>query len=191
MRKLKLQVQISLDGFIAGPNGEMDWLTLDWGDDLKQYVQALTEPVDCIVLGRKLAQGFIPHWAGVAADTEAPEHAAGQKFTATPKVVFSHTLTAAEWPATTLATGELATEIRQLKAQPGQDMIAYGGASFVASLVRHNLIDEYHLFVNPVALGRGLAIFAGLDTPQQLQLVRATSFACGITALHYKPARPE
>jgi dihydrofolate reductase len=63
MRKLKLQVQMTVDGFIAGPNGEMDWLTFNWDNELKEYVGALTEPVDSIVLGRKLAQGFIPHWA--------------------------------------------------------------------------------------------------------------------------------
>ncbi|MGV0028282.1 dihydrofolate reductase family protein [Phormidesmis priestleyi] len=63
MRKLKLQVQLSIDGFISGSNGEMDWMTLSWDDDLKQYVSEITDPVDCIVLGRKLAEGFIPHWA--------------------------------------------------------------------------------------------------------------------------------
>ena len=80
MRKLKLQVQISVDGFIAGPHGEMDWMTFDWDEAISQYVQAITDPVDCIVLGRKLAEGFIPHWAAVAADADHPELAAGQKF---------------------------------------------------------------------------------------------------------------
>ena len=63
MRKLKLQVQLTVDGYIAGPNGEMDWMVWYWDNELKQYVEEITEPVDCIVLGRKLAQGFIPHWA--------------------------------------------------------------------------------------------------------------------------------
>lgn len=92
MRKLKLQVQMSVDGFIAGPNGEMDWMTFNWDDELKDYVTAITEPVDCIVLGRKLAEGFIPHWAGVAADADNLEAAAGQKFSGIPKVVFTRTL---------------------------------------------------------------------------------------------------
>ncbi|WP_262922974.1 dihydrofolate reductase family protein [Hymenobacter cellulosilyticus] len=105
MRKLKLQVQITVDGFIGGPNGEMDWMTFNWDEALLGYVQALTDPVDCIVLGRKLAEGFIPHWAGVAANPEAPDYAAGQKFTATPKVVFSRTLRESPWANTILATG--------------------------------------------------------------------------------------
>ena len=185
MRKLKLQVQMTVDGFIAGPNGEMDFGVWDWDDALKQYVTDLTEPVDCIVLGRKLAAGFIPHWAGVAADPAHPEHTAGIKFTTTPKVVFTKTLDQAPWENTVLATGDLVDEITALKAQPGQDIIAYGGASFVASLIRHGLIDEYYLFVNPAAIGRGLAIFSELDGKQELTLVDATPFACGIVVLHY------
>ncbi|MCC3156571.1 dihydrofolate reductase family protein [Hymenobacter sp. 15J16-1T3B] len=189
MRKLKLQVQMSVDGFIGGPNGEMDWLTCPWDEVLEQYVTDLTAPVDCIVLGRKLAQGFIPHWAAVAADATNPDAAAGRKFTDTPKVVFTRTLTESEWPNTVLARGELAAEITRLKQQPGGDIIAYGGAAFVSSLIHHGLVDEYHLFVNPVAIGRGLAIFHELPATQALTLVRSTAVACGIVVQHYEPKR--
>ncbi|TGD81643.1 dihydrofolate reductase family protein [Hymenobacter wooponensis] len=189
MRKLKLQVQMTVDGFIAGPNGEMDWMTFNWDDKLKDYVTQLTNSADCIVLGRKLAEGFIPHWAAVATDPSNPDVAAGQKFTDTPKVVFTKTLQQAEWANTTLATADLTDEIRQLKAQPGQDIIAYGGASFVSSLIKHNLIDEYHLFINPAALGRGLPIFTGLGGTQHLTLVHATAFECGIVVQQYVPKR--
>jgi dihydrofolate reductase len=187
MRKLKLQVQMTVDGFIAGPNGEMDFGVWDWDDALKQYVTDLTEPVDCIVLGRHLAEGFIPHWAAVAADATHPEHSAGRKFTDTPKVVFSSTLEKPVWENTALATGDLVAEINALKAQPGRDIIVYGGASFVASLVKHNLIDEYHLFVNPAAIGQGKSIFSELQGRLTLTLVKATPFACGIVVLHYAP----
>ena len=105
MRKLTLQVQLSLDGLIAGPTGEMDWMTFHWDDALKEYVQELTEPVDCIILGRKLAEGFIPHWAGVAANPDDPEVAAGKKFTDTPKVVFTKTLEQSPWMRIRLANG--------------------------------------------------------------------------------------
>ena len=175
----------TVDGFIAGPNGEIDFGVWDWDDAVKQYVTTLTEPVDCIVLGSKLAAGFIPHWAGVAADPAHPEHTAGIKFTTTPKVVFTKTLDQSAWENTVLATGDLVNEITALKAQPGQDIIAYGGATFVALLIRHGLIDEYYLFVNPAAIGRGLAIFSELDDKQELTLVDATPFACGIVVLHY------
>ena len=189
MRKLKLQVQISVDGFIGGPNGEMDWLVCPWDQELEAYVTALTEPVDTIVLGRKLAEGFIPYWATVAADADNPEVEAGRKFTDTPKVVFSRTLTESAWANTTLATTELAEAIRQLKQQPGGDIMAYGGARFVAALIAHDLIDEYYLLVNPVAIGRGLPIFDQLAGQQALQLVEARSFPCGIVVQHYHPRR--
>jgi dihydrofolate reductase len=186
MRKLKLQVQMTIDGFIGGPAGEMDWLTFAWDDALISYVAALTESVDSIVLGRRLAEGFIPHWAGVATDPNSLERAAGRKFTDTPKVVFTCTLTRSPWPNTVLATGELTEEITRLKQQPGHDLIAYGGATFVSSLIQADLIDEFHLFVNPVAIGRGLPIFTGLTQPQNLTLVKSTAFACGIVVLHYE-----
>ena len=186
MRKLKLQVQMSIDGFIAGPNGEMDDMVWDWDDALKQYVDSITEPVDCIVLGRKLAQGFIPYWASVAENPDHPEFAAGKKFTETDKVVFTRTLDRSEWPDTVLAKNDIVDEINTLKRQEGKDMIAYGGASFVSSLIRHDLIDEYHLFVNPVVLGKGMPIFAGLEIPRKYALDAARPFPCGIVLLMYR-----
>lgn len=162
MRKLKLQVQMTVDGYIAGPNGEMDFMAWNWDNELKRYVDALTEPVDCIILGRKLAEGFIPHWAAVAANPSDPEFAAGKKFTDTPKVVFTKTLEQSAWNNTVLAKGDLADEITRLKTQDGKDIIAYGGAAFVSALIKHGLIDEFHLFINPVAIGNGMAIFKEL-----------------------------
>ncbi|MFZ1396651.1 MAG: dihydrofolate reductase family protein [Candidatus Promineifilaceae bacterium] len=189
MRKLKLQVQMSVDGFIAGPNGEMDWIHFDWDDALKEYVTNLTESSGLIVLGRNLAQGFIPHWAAVAQNPAHEEYAAGIKFTETPKVVFSRTLAEAEWENTVLAKGDLRAEITKLKNQDGPDIIAYGGATFVSDLIAHNLIDAYHLFVNPTAIGSGMPIFQNLTSKQDLNLVKAVPFACGIVVLHYEPNR--
>lgn len=188
MRKLKLQVQMSIDGFIAGPQGEMDGMTFNWDDELKQYVTDLTEPVDCIVLGRRLAEGFIPHWAAVAADPQNPERMAGKKFTDTPKVVFTKTLDNSGWDNTVLAKGDLVDEITKLKEQDGKDIIAYGGAAFVSALIKHDLIDELHLFVNPVALGNGMAIFKELDEKRKFVLETSSAFSCGIVLIKYRKA---
>ena len=187
MRKLKLQVQMTVDGYIAGLNGEMDFMVWNWDDELKQYVDDITEPVDCIILGRKLAEGFIPYWAEVAADPDNPEFTAGKKFTDTPKVVFSQTLNRSAWDNTILAKGDLVDEVTQLKKQDGKDLIAYGGATLVSALIKHGLIDEYHLFINPTAIGNGMTIFKELDRKQNLTLVKSTSFDCGIVVLNYKP----
>ncbi len=189
MRKLKLQVQMSVDGYIAGLNDEMDWMVWDWDDELNQYVNELSDPVDCIILGRKLAEGFIPHWAAVAANPDNPEFMAGKKFSDTHKVVFTKTLAKSEWEHTVLAKGDLVDETTKLKKQEGKDIIAYGGANFVSALIKHGLIDEFHLFINPTAIGNGMPIFKELGSRQDLRLIKATSFDCGIVVLHYEPKR--
>jgi dihydrofolate reductase len=189
MRKLKLQVQMTVDGYIAGQNGEMDWMTSNWDDELKKYVKEITEPVDCIILGRKLAEGFIPYWAAVAANPDDPEFTAGKKFTDTQKVVFTKTLDKSNWDNTVLAKGDLFDEITKLKKKDGEDIIAYGGATFVSALIKQWLIDEFHLFINPTAIGRGMTIFKELDNKQNLAFKKSSAFACGIVILCYEPIR--
>ena len=184
MRKLKLQMQVTLDGYVAGPNRELDWVTFDWDDQLNQYVTALTETVDCMLLGRKLAEGFIPHWAALP---ENEDTASIQEMNDTAKVVFTGTLETSNWANTVLATGSLVDEVSRLKQQPGKDMITYGGASFAAALVKHGLIDEYHLFINPVAIGRGFSIFKEISSQHNLSLKYSRAFPCGIVALFYEP----
>ena len=180
-------MQISIDGFVAGPSGEMDWMVWNWDDALTQYVTDLTAPVDCILLGRVLAQGFIPHWAAAAANADTTNHFA-QKMDETAKVVFSQTLDSHEWRHTDLAKGNLADEIAQLKNQDGGDIIVYGGSSFVSNLIKYNLIDEYHLFVNPTILGKGMPIFQDLEALLPMKLASAQSFDCGIVVMCYQRA---
>lgn len=189
MRKLKLQVQMTVDGYIGGLNGEMDFMVWDWDDELKHYVDDLMEPVDCIILGRKLAEGFIPHWATVAANPDDPEFTAGKRFTDTPKVVFTKTLNNSDWDHTILAKGNLVDAVTSLKNQDGKDIIVYGGATFVSALIKHGLIDEFHLFINPTAIGNGMPIFKELGRTQNLTLIKSTSFDCGIVVLNYEPKR--
>lgn len=186
MRKLKLQVQMTIDGFISGQNGEMDWMKFPWTEDIIEYVRQITEPVDSILLGRKLAEGFIPHWTNVVSNPEDPEYEGGIKYTTTPKIVFSKTLHKSIWDNTTVANGELVEEITKLKNQKGNDIIVYGGGSFVSALIKNQLIDEFHLFVNPSAIGQGMPIFKDIESKQNLTLIKATSFDCGIVVLKYK-----
>src|SRR5882762_6387423 len=108
MRKLKLQVQLSVDGFNAGPKGELDWMTWDWDDRLKKYVADLTAPIDCILLGRKMTDGFVGHWENVKPDD--PSYAFARKMCDTPKIVFTKTLSESPWNNTKLAKGNLADE---------------------------------------------------------------------------------
>ena len=185
MRKFKLQTQVTVDGYMGGPNGEMDWMQFPWSDDLMAYVAALTEPVDLIVLGRKLAEGFIPHWA---TQPEYETQAAIDFMNNTPKVVITDSLTESPWENTVVAGGDLAETVAQLKAQPGGDIIAYGGSTLVTSLVAEGLLDELHLIVNPTAIGAGLPVFAA-GAYAKFDLVAAQRFDCGMLALHLEPKR--
>lgn len=178
---------MTINGFICGPNGEMDWVTWNWDDQLKNLVRDITDPVDTIVLGRTLAEGFIPYWKDVANNPEHPEQAAGLKFYETPKVVFSKTLKSIDWENTTLDNGDLIASINKLKDQPGGDIIAYGGSLFVSSLIKNGLIDEYNLFINPAAIANGKTIFNSIEQKLELELIEAIPFDCGIIAQCYKP----
>ncbi|HZD68616.1 MAG TPA: dihydrofolate reductase family protein [Actinomycetes bacterium] len=185
MRRFKLQVQTTVDGYMGGPKGEMDWLTVSWTDDLKAYLEGLMQSVDRIVLGRKLAEGFIPAWAaGPPGETQA----AIDWMNNTPKVVISKSLTESPWENAVVAA-DLAETVNRLKAELGGDLIAYGGSTLVTSLIANGLLDELHLFVNPTAIGAGLPVFPNLGANQQFRLVTARPFDCGITVLHYEPER--
>jgi dihydrofolate reductase len=174
---------MTVDGYIAGVNGEMDWTARDWDDKLKKYVAEITEPVDCIILGRKLAQGFIPYWAS------HPQEEGADKFNTTKKVVFTRTLEKSTWENTVLAKGNLVDEIAKLKKEDGKDIIVYGGATFVSALIKQGLIDEFHLFINPTVIGNGMSIFKELGSKQELTFVKSTAFDCGIVVLNYEPNR--
>ena len=182
MAKLKLQVQVTLDGFIGGPNGEMDWMTWEWDDALKEYTGKLTDPVQLILLGRKMSEGFIPHWQN--ASEADPDDLIARKFTDTRKVIFSKRLKQIEGKNVTVSDN--IDEIATLVAETNGDTIVYGGATFVSSLIKANLIDEYYLFVNPVAIGQGLPIFQKVEDKLHFALVESIGFECGITVLHYK-----
>jgi dihydrofolate reductase len=188
VRTFKLQVQTTVDGYMAGPNGEMDWMTFPWTDDIGDYIRAMTDEVDTIVLGRRLAEGFIPAWA---AGPEGETQEAIDWMNSRAKVVISNSLTESPWPEANavIANGDLAATITELKGRPGGDLIAYGGGTLVTSLIAEGLLDELHLFVNPSAIGAGMPVFPNLDANQPLHLVTAQPFDCGITALHLEPKR--
>jgi len=188
MRKLKLQVQMTIDGYAATTNRES--IDFNWDDvenELKDFEIANLEQVDSLILGRKTAPEFIPYWAVVAENPDDPWFLLGKKLTDTPKIVFSKTLANSEWANTTVAKGEIVDEINNLKKQPGNDIMVYGGVSFVSSLIMNGLIDEYYLAVNPIAIGSGWSIFKELDSKQRMTLVKTTSLKCGIVWLQYEP----
>ncbi len=131
-------------------------------------------------MGRATYQEMAAHWPRSTEPYAAPMNDI-------PKVVFSKTLSQASWPTTRIARGDLAAEIAALKEEPGPNVIAHGGASFAAALAAQGLIDEYCLVIQPVAVGRGQALFAELPAVLRLELIEARSFECGVVVHIYRP----
>jgi dihydrofolate reductase len=185
MRKLRLQVQMSIDGCIAGPNNEMDWLV--WDDNYIKYLNEITESVDTIIMGRKMVDEFIPYWTEVMNKPDDLWNDFAKKMVEIPKVIFTKTLDKSGWPNTDIATGDFRDEITKLKNLDGGDIIVYGGASFDSSLIREKkLIDEFYLFVNPIVMGSGKTIFRDLKEIQKLTLIDSKVLDCGLVLLHYE-----
>ena len=198
MRKLKLQMFMSIDGFIAGPNGEQADETLstepppesEIDEEMENYILSTIDTSDTILLGRKTVNEFVTYWENIANNQpEHPEFELAKKLVATPKVVFSKTLKESIWDNTTLASGNIIDEINRLKNQIGKDMIAYGGGGFASSLIKEGLIDEYYLFFNAHAIGQGMPIFHRLTQPLYLDLKSVTAFNNGVVLHVYEPKR--
>lgn len=174
---------------MCGPAGELDWMTWNWDERLNNYVTEITENVDHILLGRNLAEGFIPHWQKAAEEISADPGTI--KMAALNKTVFSRTLVPDDivvttWKNTQIENGDLAKSITKLKNKPGGDLIAYGGTTFITNLVENGLIDEYHFFYNPIGIGKGRSFFKDLQAPLKLTLKESHSFPCGIVVNTYK-----
>src|SRR6476469_1100682 len=184
MRKLRLQVEISVDGCIAGPNNEMDWLICD--DECMKYIDDIAESVDTIIMGRKMVDEFISHWSGRSNKSDDPWNAFAKKMIEIPKIVFTKTLTKSNWINTEIANGDLKDEINKLKSQDGKDILVYGGASFDSSLIKEKLIDEFYLLVVPIVFGNGKTIFRDFKEIQKLTLIESKVINYGLVMLHYE-----
>lgn len=187
MRKLKLQIQMTIDGFVAGPNGELDWQWLPGERDeaMWQKVMELAGSSDTILLGRKMTRVFIDHWENMLDNQpENPAHPLAKLMVNLRKIAFSRTETAITGRNLEVENGDLAAAVQALKKEPGKDIIVYGGADFVSSLISQNLIDEYYIFRNPVAIGSGLSIFKDRKI---LKLESSTTYKNGKIINKYLP----
>lgn len=171
MRKLKLQMNMALGD--------------KWDDAMTNLSIDNLMNVDNILLGRNTAEDFIPYWDNVAKNPKDDFYALGKFLSDIPKVVFSKKLKTSKWENATLAGGDIREEITNLKKKDGQDIIVYGGDSFVSSLIEHGLVDEFYLLVNPMALGNGKSAFNPLENNQLLTLKKCNPFPCGTILLYY------
>ena len=189
-RKMIAALQVSLDGFTQGPNGEKDWVD-SWADAIE-----LIPEVDTFVLGGRMFPDYGEYWESIHADPQRvppfqeripskSEIAYARLAAKTPHVVLSTTLERVSWPPTAQIIRDVA-ELRTLKGQAGKNMYVVGGATLVASLLNEDLIDELRLIVHPIVLGNGQALFGGVNKRHSLDLVQAKSTESGSVILTYK-----
>ena len=184
MRKIFVFNWVSLDGFIAGPNGDIEWFYYD--DEIAQIAKAAQQRADTIIFGKNTYDVMVAFWPTEASANDDPE--VTHYMNTTKKIVFSTTLKESTWENTTILNSIDTKEINQLKSQPGKDMIIYGSGKVIAELASRGLIDEYQLLINPVVLGKGLPEFQLKDQQLRLKLNYTRPLQSGVVFLQYLPA---
>lgn len=189
MRKVLLSNLVTLDGFFAGPKGELDWHIVD--EEFNQYAIDLLSKVDALLFGRVTYQLMADYWPAAATNpsTSKSDLEIADKMNNLPKIVFSKTLQQVEWNNSRLVKDNIAQEISKMKQQSGKDMVIFGSGSIVPTFMQYGLIDEYRIIVNPVVLGNGKPLFKGVNDKHNLKLLKTRLFDSGIVILFYEPAQ--
>jgi dihydrofolate reductase len=191
MRKLILQMQMSVDGFV-GSDAIDDWQLWDWGDRndwdgaLKREFNRHVASLDTILLSRKMAEeGYLSHWGNAAKRfPRDPFYAFAQRIVDAQKVVLSDKLKKSKWDRTVVRSGDLLREVTALKNEKGKAIGVFGGAGFAAALIAAGVVDEYQFYLNPVVLGSGVRIFDE-TTFGALKLLEAKTYKCGMVVGKY------
>lgn len=185
MRNLLYFMHASLDGFVAGPNGEMDWIRFD--DELFDFVATMTDKADTALYGRVTYEMMQGYWPTAGENPNASkhdkEHSAWYKKVS--KIVLSRTLSGEGLENTTVISDQLASKINAIKNKEGKDILIFGSPRASHSLLGLGLIDAFWIFVNPVLLGQGMPLFQNVTDKINLTLVESKLFSCGVIALHY------
>lgn len=190
MRKIISFMHISLDGFVAGPNGEMNWIKVD--QEIFDFVGKRIREGDTALYGRVTYQMMENYWPTAADKPTATKHDIEHSkwYSKVHKVVLSKTMNPDSHEAkgltnTTIISNNLSDRINEIKQQAGNDILLFGSPTATHSLIQHNLIDGYWLFLNPIILGRGIPLFTGVKDKIKLKLLTTHQFTCGVTELNY------
>lgn len=188
-RRLYVSMLVSVDGFIEGPERELDWFR-DGDPQFEQYCDEMLDSVGVALYGRRSYELMVQYWPNAEQNPKsAADLAFARKMNALPKVVLSRTLQKATWNNTTILRDNVAERLKELKRTPGKPIVAWAGADLVATLAELDLVDEYRLIVQPVVLGRGTPMFQRVAGRRSLRLTRTTQLGRGITVLCYEPDR--
>ena len=185
MRKIISFMHISLDGFVAGPTGEMDWIKVD--EEIFDYIGKRISEGDTALYGRVTYQMMENYWPTAGDEPGASKHDIEHSkwYKNVHKVVLSKTMKDADLTNTTIISENLSERINEIKQQAGADIALFGSPTATHSLIQHNLIDGYWLFVNPIILGRGIPLFVDIKDKIKLNLLTTRQFTCGVTELNY------
>ena len=186
MRKVISFMHVSLDGFVAGPNGEMDWIKAD--QEIFDYVGKRISEGDTALYGRVTYQMMESYWPTAGDKSTATKHDIEHSkwYSKVHKIVLSETMEDTGLSNTTIISDNLVDRINEIKQQSGEEILLFGSPTATHSLIQHNLIDGYWLFVNPVILGRGIPLFVDIKDKIKLNLLTITrQFTCGVTELNY------
>ncbi len=178
-------MHISLDGFVAGPNGEMDWIKAD--EEIFDYVGKRISETDTALYGRVTYQMMENYWPSAGDKPTATRHEMEHSkwYDKVQKVVLSKTMKETGLTNTNFINDNLSDSINEIKQQAGKDILLFGSPSATHSLIQLNLIDGYWLFINPIILGRGIPLFADIKYKIKLNLLTTRQFNCGVTELNY------
>ncbi len=179
-------MHVSLDGFVAGPNGEMDWIRIN--DEMFEAVGGLTADADAALYGRVTYQMMDAYWPTAADKPNASKHDIehGQWYNKVEKIVVSNSMKDTSRANTRFIGGDIVAEIEEIKQQPGGTILMIGSPSAYHGLAAGNLVDEYWLFVNPVLLGTGILLFKNIQSKVGLKLSETKAFSPGVIGLHYE-----
>jgi dihydrofolate reductase len=185
MRKVISFMHISLDGFVAGPNGEMNWIKVD--EEIFEHVGKRISETDSALYGRVTYEMMENYWPKAGEKPNASKHDMEHSgwYNKAKKIVLSKTMRGADLPNTTIISDNIADGITKIKQGAGTEILLFGSPRATHALIEHNLIDGYWLFVNPIILGQGIPLFTGSKDKINLTLLTTRQFTCGVTELNY------
>jgi dihydrofolate reductase len=183
MKKVIFQMSVSLDGYIEGPNREIDWHLVD--EEFNAYAVEMLKASDTLIMGRRTYELMAGYWP-TAADNDP---VVKEQMNSTPKLVFSRTLKKVQWQNSRLAAGSIADEVARLKKVPGDGVLPVGGSDLAASFLEQGLMDELHIILTPILLGAGKTVFDGIKERYPLRLLSTQKFKSGNVMVIYEPTR--